>query len=326
MADVPAGPPVPEFRALRQEGDSFEILFSAAATAMYEAKNVKSSYVIFSGELREQLVETTFIQQALPRAISEQEFSLVYQPQVVDATSPVGVEALIRWEHGEMGQIPPRRFIPVSEGNGMIIEIGHFVIDRALEDMARLARTKSGRRLKLSINVSIRQLQERGFTERLAASLRSSGFPAQDLTLEITEGIFVDDLRYIIPVLHDIRNLGVRLSLDDFGTGYSSLSLLKRLPIDEMKIDRSFIENVASHDEDRLMVLNIIDIAQNLDIDVVAEGIEQQEQSKMLIELGCHLQQGFFYCHPVDLDELVKYCDQTDWSFDEEDPKKRKSG
>ena len=309
-----------------EDGDSFEVLFSAADTAMYEAKNVRSSYVIFSGELREQLVETTFIQQALPRAIVEQEFSLVYQPQVVDAMSPVGVEALIRWEHGEKGQIPPRRFIPVSEGNGMIIEIGHFVIDRALEDMARLARTKSGRRLKLSINVSIRQLQERGFTERLAASLRSSGFPAQDLTLEITEGIFVDDLRYIIPVLHDIRSLGVRLSLDDFGTGYSSLSQLERLPIDEMKIDRSFIENVASHDEDRLMVLNIIDIAQNLDIDVVAEGIEQKEQSKMLIELGCHLQQGYFYCHPVDLDELVKYCDQTDWSFDEENPKKRGSG
>ena len=305
-----------------EDGDSFEILFSAADTAMYEAKNVRSSYVIFSGKLREQLVETTFIQQALPRALSDEEFSLVYQPQVVDASSPVGVEALIRWQHGEKGMIPPRRFIPVSEGNGMIIEIGHFVIDRALDDMARIARTKSGRQLKLSINVSIRQLQEKGFTDKLAASLSSSGFPAHDLTLEITEGIFIDDLRYIIPVLHDIRSLGVRLSLDDFGTGYSSLSLLKRLPIDEMKIDRSFIENVASHDEDRLMVLNIIDIAQNLDIDVVAEGIEQKEQSKMLIELGCHLQQGYFYCRPVDLDELVKYCDQTDWSFEKENKKR----
>ncbi|MGD2173050.1 MAG: EAL domain-containing protein [Gammaproteobacteria bacterium] len=307
-----------------EDGESFEVLFSAADTAMYQAKNVKNSYVIFSSELREQLVETTFIQQALPRAILEQEFSLVYQPQVVDARSPVGVEALVRWDHEDRGQIPPSRFIPVSEGNGMIIEIGHFVIDRALKDMARLAETGKGRELKLSINVSIRQLQEKGFTERMAESLSSSGFPPENLTLEITEGIFIDDLQYMIPILYDIRRLGVRLSLDDFGTGYSSLSLLKQLPIDEMKIDKSFIENIASNNEDRLMVLNIIDIAQNLNIGVVAEGIEQREQSRLLIDLGCHLQQGFFFCRPVNLDQLVTYCEQTDWSFDEDRPKKKR--
>ena len=307
-----------------EDGDSFDTLFSAADTAMYQAKNVKNSYVIFSRELREQLVETTYIQQALPQAIKEQEFSLVYQPQVVDARSPVGVEALIRWDHEGKGLIPPKRFIPVSEGNGMIIEIGHFVIDRALMDMARLAETGRGRELKLSINVSIRQLQEKGFAERLAESLASSRFPPQNLTLEITEGIFIDDLQYMIPILYDIRRLGVRLSLDDFGTGYSSLSLLKQLPIDEMKIDKSFIENIASNNEDRLMVLNIIDIAQNLNIGVVAEGIEQREQSRMLIDLGCHLQQGYFYCRPVNLDQLVTYCEQTDWSFDENKSKKKR--
>ena len=207
----------------------------------------------------------------------------------------------------------------------MIIEIGHFVIDRALRDMAQLAKTGRGRALKLSINVSIRQLQEAEFASRLQASLEESGFPPQNLTLEITEGIFIDDLQYMVPILYEIRRLGVRLSLDDFGTGYSSLSLLKQLPIDEMKIDKSFIENIASNDEDRLMVLNIIDIAQNLNIDVVAEGIEQREQSRMLIELGCHLQQGYFYCHPVDLDQLVSYCEQTDWSFDEDELKKNES-
>lgn len=307
-----------------EDGESFEALFSAADTAMYQAKNVKNSYVIFSRELREQLVETTFIQQALPRAILDREFSLVYQPQVVDARSPIGVEALIRWDHESKGQIPPNRFIPVSEGNGMIIEIGHFVIDQALQDMARLADTGKGRELKLSINVSIRQLQESGFAVRLAESLSTSGFPPKNLTLEITEGIFIDDLQYMIPILYDIRRLGVRLSLDDFGTGYSSLSLLKQLPIDEMKIDKSFIENIASNNEDRLMVLNIIDIAQNLNINVVAEGIEQREQSRLLIDLGCHLQQGYFYCRPVKLEQLVTYCEQTDWSFDENKPKKKR--
>ena len=304
-----------------QDGQSFEVLFSAADTAMYQAKNVKNSFNIFSGELREQLMETTYIQQALPKALAEAEFSLVYQPQVVDARLPIGVEALIRWHHSEKGMIPPDRFIPVAEGNGMIIDIGHFVIDQALQDMTQITCSEHYGKMHLSINVSIRQLQENGFTEKLSASLSGSGFPAQQLTLEITEGIFIEDLQYLIPVLNSIRSLGVKLSMDDFGTGYSSLSLLKRLPIDELKIDKSFIDNITTHDEDRLMVLNIIDIAQNLGIQVVAEGIEQEEQSGMLIALGCNLQQGYYFCKPVKLEQLIDYCEQTNWTFDKDESK-----
>lgn len=304
-----------------QDGQSFEVLFSAADTAMYQAKNVKNSFNIFSGELREQLMETTYIQQALPKALAESEFSLVYQPQVVDSSLPTGVEALIRWHHSEKGLIPPDRFIPVAEGNGMIIDIGHFVIDQALQDMMQVIRNELYRKMHLSINVSIRQLQENGFTEKLFASLLRSHFPAQQLTLEITEGIFIDDLQYLIPVLNSIRDLGVKLSMDDFGTGYSSLSLLKQLPIDELKIDKSFIDNITTHEEDRLMVLNIIDIAQNLGIQVVAEGIEQEEQSRMLIDLGCNLQQGYYFCKPVKLDQLIEYCEQTSWTFEQRQSK-----
>jgi EAL domain-containing protein (putative c-di-GMP-specific phosphodiesterase class I) len=172
-------------------------------------------------------------------------------------------------------------------------------------------------KMHLSINVSIRQLQENGFTEKLSVSLSNSSFPAEQLTLEITEGIFIEDLQYLIPVLKSIRSLGVKLSMDDFGTGYSSLSLLKQLPIDELKIDKSFIDNITTHDEDRLMVLNIIDIAHNLGIQVVAEGIEHEEQSLSLNDLGCHLQQGYFFCKPLTLDQLVDYCEQTNWTFDQ---------
>lgn len=300
-----------------QDGNSFEALFSAADTAMYQAKNVKNSFNIFSSELREQLVETSYIQQALPKALAEGQFSLVYQPQVADSHIPVGVEALIRWDHSDKGMIPPDRFIPVAEGNGMIIDIGHFVIDRALLDMTQIICSEHYSKMHLSINVSIRQLQENGFTEKLSVSLSNSSFPVQQLTLEITEGIFIEDLQYLIPVLNSIRSLGVKLSMDDFGTGYSSLSLLKQLPIDELKIDKSFIDNITTHDEDRLMVLNIIDIAQNLDIQVVAEGIEHEEQSLMLNDLGCHLQQGYFFCKPLELDQLVDYCEQTNWTFDQ---------
>ena len=238
-----------------------------------------------------------------------------------DSKFPIGVEALIRWKQSDKGVIPPDRFIPVSEGNGMIIDIGHFVMDQALMDMSWLSRNHGCTELLLSINVSIRQLQEIGFVDRLATRLSESGFPAQLLTLEITEGIFIDDLQYMIPVLNQIRSLGVKLSLDDFGTGYSSLSLLKQLPIDELKIDKSFIENITTHDEDRLMVLNIIDIAQNLGIQVIAEGIEQEEQSRMLIELGCSLQQGYYFCKPVKLEQLAEYCEQTNWTFDKDESK-----
>ncbi len=298
------------------DGDSFETLFSAADTAMYQAKNVKNSFYIFSSELRDKLMETTDIQQALPQALEDGEFSLVYQPQVLDGHTPVGVEALIRWKNGELGQVPPDRFIRVSEGNGMIIDIGHFVMERALFDLADINQHHYCKSLQLSINVSIRQLQETGFTERLASCLAKNEFPASQLTLEITEGIFIDDLQYLIPVLYKIRDLGVNLSMDDFGTGYSSLSLLKQLPVDELKIDKSFIDNIATRNEDRLMVLNIIDIAQNLGIKVVAEGIEQEEQAKLLLELGCNLQQGYYYCGPVELDRLVEYCEQSNWRFD----------
>ncbi len=299
------------------DGDSFETLFSAADTAMYKAKNVKNSFYIFSSELRDELMETTDIQQALPQALAEGEFTLVYQPQVLDGQMPVGVEALIRWKNGELGQVPPDRFIRVSEGNGMIIDIGHFVIEQSLYDLSQINRHHYVHELDLSINVSIRQLQENGFCEHLAACLSRYEFPAKRLTLEITEGIFIDDLQYLIPVLHKIRSLGVKLSMDDLGTGYSSLSLLKQLPIDELKIDKSFIENITLRNEDRLMVLNIIDIAQNLGIKVVAEGIEQHEQSRLLLELGCNLQQGYFYCGPVDLELLVEYCEQSIWRFDD---------
>ena len=298
------------------DGESFETLFSAADTAMYQAKNIKNSFYIFSSELRDELMETTDIQQALPQALAGGEFSLVYQPQVLDGQIPVGVEALIRWKNGDMGQVAPDRFIRVSEGNGMIIDIGHFVIDQALRDLSEINRHHYCQNLHLSINVSIRQLQENGFTERLSASLLKFEFAANQLTLEITEGIFIDDLQYLIPVLHKIRSLGVKLSMDDFGTGYSSLSLLKQLPVDELKIDKSFIDNITTRNEDRLMVLNIIDIAQNLGIKVVAEGIEQAEQSKLLLDLGCNLQQGYFYCEPVDLERLVEYCEQSNWSFE----------
>jgi diguanylate cyclase (GGDEF)-like protein len=299
------------------DGDSFETLFSAADTAMYQAKNVKNSFYIFSRELRDELVETTNIQQALPQALDDGEFSLVYQPQVLDGQIPVGVEALIRWKNGELGQVPPDRFIRVSEGNGMIIDIGHFVIEQALYDLSDINRHHYCQTLELSINVSIRQLQENGYIERLSKSLVKHEFPPSLLTLEITEGIFVDDLQYLIPVLHKIRSLGVKLSMDDFGTGYSSLSLLKQLPIDELKIDKSFIDNITTRNEDRLMVLNIIDIAQNLGVKVVAEGIEQAEQSSLLLELGCNLQQGYFYSGPVELDQLIEYCEQSSWRFDQ---------
>jgi EAL domain-containing protein (putative c-di-GMP-specific phosphodiesterase class I) len=277
---------------------------------MYQAKNTRNSHAVFSGDLREQIMETTYIQQALRQAVDREQFSLVYQPQVEHTGKPVGVEALLRWRDPERGNISPARFIPIAEDTGAILEIGHFVLETALSDLRRINCSGHCAELGLSVNVSIRQLEEAGFCASLAQYLERSGFAPGRLTLEITESIFIEDLRHMIPILHEIRELGVRLSLDDFGTGYSSLSLLRKLPIDELKIDRAFVENIVTHREDRLMIMNIVDIARNLDIEVVAEGIETADQSSLLIDMGCRLQQGFYFCRPAPLEQFVDYCSE----------------
>ncbi|MBT4195100.1 MAG: EAL domain-containing protein [Gammaproteobacteria bacterium] len=290
------------------DGDSFDSLFSAADTAMYQAKYSKSNYFIFTRELKEQIYQTSQIEQALHIALKNHEFHMVYQPQIASKGALYGVEALVRWSNPELGLIPPDKFIPIAEDSGLILELGHFIIDQSIKDIAKLSNINDSIDLQLSINISVRQFLEFGFLDRLKNSLLSHKFPSRQLTLEITESIFIDDFDYMLPLFQEIRSLGIKISLDDFGTGFSSLSMLKNLPIDELKIDKSFIDNISNNTQDRAMVINILNIASNLGLKVVAEGIELPKQAEMLSDFKCDIQQGYFYSRPVKLLELEQYC------------------
>ncbi len=301
------------------DGDNFETLFSAADTAMYKAKAKRNSYFVFTQELRQQSLKNSRIEQAMHCALEKNEFSLVYQPQMDKSGSIHGIEALARWQNKEFGSVPPDYFIRIAEDCGFIIPLGDFILERAISDLAKLQPVRAYADIHLSINVSVRQLQEKDISLKIDNLLKKYRISAHKITLEITESIFIDDYEYLMPVLDEIRNLGCKFSLDDFGTGYSSLSMLRNLPIDELKIDKSFIDQMFSLHQNQAIVLNIINIAKNLGLNVVAEGIETTEQSRQLIDYGCDIQQGYLFAKPLPFDELVNF--QTSISQDEKTEK-----
>ncbi len=295
-----------------EDGENFDSLFSAADSAMYEAKKKKNSYHLYTDTLRQQVRESAHIEQALRSAVTNGEIDMAYQLQVEPDGRPCGVEALCRWNSPELGTIAPDQFIPIAERNGSIIPLGHFIIDRSLADIAALAHKRGRDDLRLSINISVRQLQEKRFSEQLLAALDRHGFSTERLTLEITESLFMEDYDYLMPVIDGLRNQGIRIALDDFGTGYSSLSLLRRLPIDELKIDKSFIDTVCSNRQDHQLVMSILEIARTLGMRVVAEGIESSDQAELLREHGCDCMQGYFFSPPLPIEELERLC--HNWS------------
>lgn len=291
-----------------QDGKNFDSLFSAADTAMYQAKNSLHNYYIFTDTLKQQIDQTSAIEQALHSALQNSEFYMVYQPQIASKGALYGVEALIRWDNPELGFTAPDKFIPIAEDSGLILELGHFIIEQSISDIVKFSQGCDDHNLQLSINISVRQFMEFGFLEHLKSCLERYKFPSRNLTLEITEGIFINDFDYINPLLQEIRALGIKISLDDFGTGFSSLSMLRKLPIDELKIDKSFIDQCTSNQQDKAMIINILNIARNLKLKVVAEGIENQQQASLLTTHRCDIQQGYLYSRPIVIEELQQYC------------------
>ncbi len=290
------------------DGDSFDSLFSAADTAMYQAKQRKLHYFIFTEELRQQTRDRHRIEQALHHAVKNRELYMLYQPQLLCNGQLYGVEALVRWDNELLGPISPAEFIPIAEDSSTIIDLGRFIIDRSLRDIAACTALYPQLGIRLSINISVRQFLEKGFITLLMQALDRHRFSASQLTLEITESIFIDDFDYILPIFDQIRALGIKISLDDFGTGYSSLSMLRRLPIDELKIDKSFISQITNDMQGHAMVLNILDIARNMGLKVVAEGIEEHAQFKVLNEHQCDALQGFLYSKPLRFEALSNFC------------------
>ncbi len=291
-----------------KDGDDFDALFRTADTAMYAAKEKNIDYQFYTQELSVKTAHVANIDQALHYALQNKELYMVYQPQIKLDKGLYGVEALVRWESNTLGFIPPDQFIKIAENSSLILDIGHFILYQSISDMSRLCHRLNRNDVQLSINISVRQFLEINFLSSLKAILDELKFQPERLTLEITESIFIDDFEYILPLFQKIRKLGIKLSLDDFGTGFSSLSMLKKLPIDELKIDKSFIDLIVENEADRTMVVNILNIARSLNLIVVAEGIEDKEQAEILDQHLCDIQQGYYYSKPMKYDDLSEYC------------------
>lgn len=260
----------------------------------YEKTNMKPAPEIDYANLRMELMQ----------AINQKQFNLFYQPIINPANGQVtGVEALIRWQHPQQGYISPAVFIPLAERTGQIIGVGQWVLEKACVDIAAWNK-QHNRQITVSVNISPLQFRRAGFLQILKHVLASSQLPPELLKIEITEGVIINGADRTIEILKTVRALGVQVAIDDFGTGYSSLSYLRRLPINQIKLDRSFIEELTLDDQNAAIVQSIIHLAHQLDLDVVAEGVETLNQAQLLYQQGCDLLQGFFYAKPAPLTEL----------------------
>jgi predicted signal transduction protein with EAL and GGDEF domain len=285
-----------------------EDLVGQADVAMYRAKvKGKDTFEIFEPGMQDVVARRLEVRSGLERAIDRHELVVLYQPIVDLATStPVGVEALVRWKHPQWGMVVPSEFIGIAEETGMICELGLHVLEEACRQwqvwQVELVDQPS---FTVSVNVSPRQLRDPGFVGDVRQILRRGGLHPSDLTLEITESFMVDDPESARTRLRDLKTLGVRISMDDFGTGYSSLASLQDLPLDILKIDKAFVDHIAEDPRRTAFAQAIIRMGKTLGLGLIAEGVETAEQSERLQSLGCRLAQGFYFSRPVTGDEIT---------------------
>jgi EAL domain-containing protein (putative c-di-GMP-specific phosphodiesterase class I) len=269
---------------------------------MYAAKRQgKSRYALFEPAMHATVIERLDLAADLSRAVEKGQLHLCYEPQISLMSGQICcLEALVRWRHPTRGEVPPGEFIPLAEETGMILPIGHWVLGEACRQVkVWQERWPAPAPLTIAVNLSARQLQHPGIVDEVHAALAAAGLDPQSLVLEITETAIMERLDAAITILTELRRLGARLALDDFGTGYSSLSYLQRLPVDILKIDRSFVAGVAKSTEDSALARGILTLGQTLGLETVAEGIETAEQLAVLRELGCRLGQGYYFARPL---------------------------
>ena len=287
------------------DGEDVDALLRNADAAMYHAKGQgKNNFQFYNESMNEISKDRIELETDLRKALHNNEFVLYYQPQVdVLSGKVVGVEALIRWQHPQKGLIPPAIFVPIAEETGLIVEIGDWVIHQACQQVAQWMQT-GYKPIKISVNLSAKQLQVPGFDELISKVLKQTEVPVEYLAVELTESAIIVDPDIALERLNKIKNLGIQLSLDDFGTGYSSLSYLRRFPIDVLKIDQVFVRDIKIDHEAAALVKAIISMAHSLDMNVVAEGVEHQDQLDFLAANGCDMIQGYFFSKPVPVEEL----------------------
>lgn len=289
-----------------KDGEDADILIRKADTALYEAKKERRTYRFFTEDMQERAENKIRISSGIHRALDLNEMLLYYQPQVRSDGEVTGGEALLRWKHPELGYIPPDQFIPIAEETGSIIKIGEWVFEEACRFINKNRPLFEGGR-SLSVNLSVKQFLDQSLAEKLRKLLEYYQIETHQLRLEITESCLMEQIDENIDKITQIRSLGVPISLDDFGTGYSSLAYLKRLPIDVVKIDRSFITGIPENEEDCVLVKTIINIAKEFGYQLVAEGVETSEQAEFLYRHGCEHIQGYYFSRPLPADEFIEY-------------------
>ena len=288
--------------------DSPEQLQKNADLAMYLAKEAaRNTFRFYDTELNSVVERRTFIEQELRDAIEADELEVYYQPKVSIATGKlVGAEALVRWLHAEHGMVPPDEFIPIAERNGLIVPIGELTLRKACRQFVTWHRAGFDH-VMLAVNMSAAQFSIGNIPEMMSSVITETGISPARLEIELTETAIMNDMRNAIEVLHELHKLGVSLSIDDFGTGYSSLSYLRQLPVQRIKIDRSFISEVHSADAAAAIARAVVTLGQSLGLEVVAEGVENEEQLNYLREINCDEAQGYFYARPMPAAKFERY-------------------
>jgi len=289
-----------------QDAEDVSQLLKSADIAMYHAKESgKNRFEFYNVGMRNEVYKHQVIENDLKTALKNDELYLVYQPQVnIEENQLVGVEVLIRWKHPTKGEIYPNQFIPIAEQSNLIIKIGEFVLTRAIEEVGELIEKYD---FRLSINTTNRELGEDDFVDKIISTCRQRKFDLNHLEIEFIERDALEDITKTQKIIAKLHHEGVTFALDDFGTGYSSLSYINRLNVDVLKIDKSFIENIFVEENRLAIVKSIIAIAEHINLEIVAEGVERKEEYDVLKALECDIIQGYYLAKPMKLDALIAY-------------------
>lgn len=280
-----------------------------ADIAMYDAKSKgRDGIVFFNEELSMRIERKLEIERLLYFALQKQELTLEYQPQIGKDLRVIGCEVLIRWKNDKLGSVSPLEFIPVAEQTGLIIELGYYVLEEAFKTLKEW-NDKGIKLNQMSINISTRQIFCLSFVSSVKTLLEKylNDNLCSKIIFEITETSVVEDMQVLLDVMNSLKLCGIRFSMDDFGTGYSSLSHLRQIPIEELKIDRSFIGEIVDENQDDPIVKTILDIAHNLGLSIVAEGVETQIQKQFLLKSGCHILQGYYFSRPLQKEKFEEF-------------------
>lgn len=299
-----------------QNDKSAEKLLKQAGIAMHQAKQAgRNTIRFFNQEMQDAINIRASLEHELRIAVEESQFRLHYQIQVDSSSRTLGVEALIRWPHHKRGLVPPATFIPLAEAIGLILPIGQWVIETACAQLSKWQKDALTRNLTLAVNVSALQFGQTNFVTDVQAAVRRHAIPPNLLKLELTESLLQEGVEATITTMNALKKVGIQFSLDDFGTGYSSLQYLKQLPLDQLKIDQSFVRDLATNSSDRAIVRTIISMAHSLNMEVIAEGVETNEQRQLLLLDGCKTFQGYLFSKPLPIDQLENLICNVDGAY-----------